>query len=367
MRRSLTIATLVVRAVRNLARVDLQAGPRFNVVAGDNGQGKTNLLEAVYVLATSKSFRSSKPGELIAFGAASASVRGVVLEAGDAREQMIGLSPGLRNARLDGKRPPSLVAYAVRTPAVVFHSGELALSTGSGGERRRLLDRLGLYLDPGATDELASYTRALRERQRALDTRGVGAGDLDQWEELIVKHGLTVMASRREAAGRLARAAVVAFDQIALPGGELDVSYRPSAPQEAAVYAATLRANRWLDARRRAAKVGPHRDELFLGLGGRPVRGIASQGQHRAVVLALKSAEIEVIADARGVMPLLLLDDVSSELDRARTAALFASLQRQQGQVFLTTTRPELIDTGTVANGGDRVDFRVSGGVVTRA
>ena len=94
----------------------------------------------------------------------------------------------------------------------------------------------------------------------------------------------------------------------------------------------------------RRRTVGPHRDDLSLELGGRPARGVASQGQHRAVVLALKPAEIEVVGTARGVRPILLLDDVSSELDRARTAALFVFLSEQRGQVFLTTTRPELID-----------------------
>jgi DNA replication and repair protein RecF len=109
--------------------------------------------------------------------------------------------------------------------------------------------------------------------------------------------------------------------------------------------------------------VGPHRDDLALSISGRPVRGVASQGQHRAVTLALKSAEIDVIGGARGVRPVLLLDDVSSELDRERTAALFAFLRDQEGQVLLTTTRPELIDTGVDA---ERCDFAIEKGVLAR-
>jgi DNA replication and repair protein RecF len=115
--------------------------------------------------------------------------------------------------------------------------------------------------------------------------------------------------------------------------------------------------------RRGSAGVGPHRDELALAIDGHAVRGVASQGQHRAVTLALKSAEIEVVGQARGVRPILLLDDVSSELDRARTAALFSFLREQRGQVFLTTTRPELIDTGD--DGGARRDFVVRDGRIT--
>ena len=127
-------------------------------------------------------------------------------------------------------------------------------------------------------------------------------------------------------------------------------------------FLAALANRRASDMRRGSAGVGPHRDDLSLVIDGHPVRGVASQGQHRAVTLALKSAEIEVVGQARGVRPILLLDDVSSELDRARTAALFSFLREQRGQVFLTTTRPELIDTGD--DGTARQDFVVKNGVV---
>ncbi len=125
-----------------------------------------------------------------------------------------------------------------------------------------------------------------------------------------------------------------------------------------------LAKNRRRDRARRSATSGPHRDDLSISLGGRSARGMASQGQHRAIVLSLNLAEIEVIGEARGVRPMLLLDDVSSELDRARTLSLFASLGREQSQVLLTTTRPELIDTGKLGT-GDRRDFCVIGGHIT--
>ncbi|MGZ6989002.1 MAG: DNA replication/repair protein RecF, partial [Thermoanaerobaculia bacterium] len=143
----------------------------------------------------------------------------------------------------------------------------------------------------------------------------------------------------------------------------LGVSYAPSAPRDEAEYRAALASSRASDARRGGAGRGPHRDDLALAIDARPVRGVASQGQHRAVVLALKSAEIHVVGEARGARPILLLDDVSSELDRARTAALFAFLREQHGQVFLTTTRPELIEI----EGAQRADFRVEKGRIAAA
>ena len=361
--RSLAVDTVQLRSFRNLEAVDLALGPRFNVIAGANGQGKTNLLEAVYVLGTSKSFRSAKMTDVVAFAGELASVRAKVSEDGEGRIQSVGIKAGARLVRIDDKRPPTLAAYAVRTPMVVFHPGEIALSMGASTERRRLLDRTALYLAPAAMSEHESFTKALRSRQRTLEMRGVDARDLAEWEALIVRHGLALMDHRARAAALLSDRALAAFHRIAAPDLTLASEYAPGAPRTEDGFAAALKDRRPADLRRGSATVGPHRDDLALSIGGRPVRGIASQGQHRAVTLALKSAEIDVIGGARGVRPVLLLDDVSSELDRDRTAALFAFLRDQEGQVLLTTTRPELIDTGVDA---ERRDFAIEKGVVSR-
>lgn len=370
----LNIAALSIRGFRNLRRVDVSFGPRFNVIGGDNGQGKTNLLEALYVVATSKSFRTSKMGELLGYEAADvvehgpsalASIRAKVQEDASSRVQSVGLKAGSRMVKIDDKRPPSLAAYAVRTPVVVFHPGEIVLSMGASAERRRLLDRTALYVAPASMGELEAYTRALKSRQRVLETKGSLARELDEWEALVVKHGLEVMVHRQRASELLAEHAQTAFSTIAAAGLSLLAHYAPTAPREVEDYRQALVARRTTDLRRGSATMGPHRDELSLLLRvddapPRPARGFASQGQHRAITLSLKSAELEVIGRARGVRPVLLLDDVSSELDRARTSALFSFLREQEGQVFLTTTRPELIDTGEDRSA--RRDFRIEGG-----
>jgi DNA replication and repair protein RecF len=359
--RSLAIESLNVRSFRNLTSVDLELGPRFNVLSGDNGQGKTNLLEAVYVLATSRSFRTSRQAELVRVGSDAASVRATIREQDDAREQSVGLGHGVRRVRVDGKRPPTLAAYALRTPVVVFHPGAVALSTGSGGERRKLLDRVALYQSPAALGEAEGYAKALRARQRVLEVRGESAAELEHWEELVVRHGRALAQARLRAAEALAPAAEREFARI---GGETPfrVRYAPNAPADGDEYRSVLARWRARDRARGSAAVGPHRDDLVVELGGGPARGRASQGQHRAIVLALELGEIEVICEARMVRPILLLDDVSSELDRARTAALFAALRRGEGQVLLTTTRPELIETGELGGDDGRRDFVVAGG-----
>jgi DNA replication and repair protein RecF len=358
--RSLSVASLSIRGFRNLAKVDVDLGPRFNVLSGDNGQGKTNLLEAVYVLATSRSFRTTKLSELVIAGGEVATIRGRIVEAGAPREQSVGVKPGLRAVRIDGKRPPTLAEYALQTPTVVFHPGAVALSAGSGSERRRLLDRIGLYLSAGSLTEIVSHGKAMRARQRVLESRGDAAVDLDGWEELMATHGAAVHAARRAAADVLVPAAREAFSRIGQPDLQVSGSYQPGGPEDVARHLAELRRRRVQDRARGSATVGPHRDDLVLELGGRPVRGMASQGQHRAVVLALQLAEIHVVARARQVRPLLLLDDVSSELDRSRTAALLGALRAEQGQVLVTTTRAELIETSS----SDRVDLRAVGGQI---
>lgn len=360
---------IALRAFRNLESLDLEPSPRFNVFAGDNGQGKTNLLEALYLGCTTRSFRTSKLGDLAQHGAETTSVK-LELEEGVApeamhREQLVGLRGATRSVKIDGKRPPTLAAYAVRTPVVVFHPGEVALTQGSSGERRKLLDRASLYMEPASLGELDSYLRAIRERQRALEVRGPSARDLDHWETLVVRHGSAVMRIRRRASEALLESARRAFQRIAAPDLVLEGAYQPSAPEDEAAYVQALIASRPADSRRASASIGPHRDELALTINAHAARGTASQGQHRALVLALKAAEIEVVSRARGVRPLLLLDDVSSELDRERTFALMTFLREMEGQVFLTTTRPELIDTGPLATASERADFQVSGGRIT--
>ena len=358
---------LGVRGFRNLAHVDVAFGPRFNVVAGDNGQGKTNLLEAVYVVATSRSFRTSKMSDLIGAAGDTASLRARLQEEGEAREQSVGLQAGVRAVRVDGKRPTTLAAYAVRTPVVVFHPGMVSLAAGSGSERRKMLDRVALYLEPASLADLHGYAQAARARQRVLEARGDRAPDLEEWEELMARHALGIGIARGRAADLLVAAALEAFERIGAAGASFRARYHRSAPEMLEAHRAALAQHRARDRARGSAHVGPHRDDLLLELGGRPVRGIASQGQHRAIVLALELAEIAVVGGASGVRPVLLLDDVSSELDRPRTAALFEALRDERGQVILTTTRPELMDSIDSLGDAERRDFVVVGGAVERA
>ncbi len=170
--------SLSIRDVRNIASIDFAPSPRLNVVSGDNGQGKTSLLESIYFVATSRSFRTDRPREMLRFGAPAAVVRAGISEDGIRREQRATLTIPTRAVFIDGKKPDTFAAYATRTPVVVFHPGDLTILTGGAAERRTLLDRIALFVDPSSADHRLRYARAARSRQAVLVERGPAATDL---------------------------------------------------------------------------------------------------------------------------------------------------------------------------------------------
>jgi DNA replication and repair protein RecF len=369
---TLLLQHLRVRDLRNLSRVDLEPAPRVNVISGNNGHGKTSLLEAIYFAATSRSFRTHRPAELIRHEASAASVAARFVEAEGPltplfREQTAAVEGKGCTVRIGGTRPPSLAEYATRSPVIAFHPDELVLSSGPASGRRTLLDRLALFMDPASADHRARYARSLKARQSLLhraEGGGLDSADIMAFEELCAVHGAALTRARAEAARALEPELLSAFRRIAAPELTLSASFVPGGADDADTARAELRRHRRRDAHRPSPGFGPHRDDLELRFDGHLARVVGSQGQLRALTLALKAAETSAIAAARGLSPILLLDDVSSELDPDRTTALFTFLGLTQGQIFLTTTRRELIVTPGLDTSVRR-DFQVEGGVLT--
>jgi DNA replication and repair protein RecF len=346
---------------RNIVALDFEPSPGINVITGDNGQGKTSLLESLYFVATTRSFRAERPREMLREGAELLAVRARIVESGIAREQRVALGARSRSVQLDGKKPETLSRYATRTPIVVFHPGDLTILTGPSSERRTLLDRVALFIDPRSADHRLRYTRAAKSRKAVLEERGTQSPELGPLEQLMALHGSELSRARLAAAERLIAALGPLVTEIAAPDVTVGARFAPGGSLDAAELQAELGRRREQDLRQRTVTCGPQRDDLDVRLNGRSVRRHASQGQQRILTLALKGAELACVRDARGAEPVLLLDDVSSELDPARTGAVFEFLHDTPSQVFVTTTRPELFATPRLTSGA-RVDFRLVAG-----
>jgi DNA replication and repair protein RecF len=343
-----SIRSLSVAGFRNLEPATLTFGEATNLVHGRNGHGKTSLLEALYVAATTRSFRVSKLRDCVSFGAPGFRLRLEAVEqrgelAPLARTQEVSWSDRTLSARVDENRAASAAAYAVLTPIVVFHPDELALSTGPAELRRKLIDRVALFGAPLHARRLAEYTRALRARQELLRSGRGSDAELDAYEAVLAERGLALTKARREAVLALAPRAGLAFTAIAAEHLSLELRYAGIDLEDPEVYQRALHEARSTDARAPTARIGPHRDDLTLSLGGRSARKVASQGQHRAITLALKAGESATVRALTNLEPVQLLDDVSSELDADRTRALFRFLAELRGQVFVSTARPDLI------------------------
>jgi DNA replication and repair protein RecF len=358
---SIVFERVTVGDFRNIVALEFQPSPRINVVSGNNGQGKTSLLEALYFVATSRSFRAERPREMIRDGAETLTVRARVTENGIRREQRAALGARTKGFSIDGKKPETLAGYATRTPVVVFHPGDLTLVSGAAGGRRTLLDRIALFMDAGSADHRLRYTRAAKARKAVLETRGPAAPDLGPLERLMAVHGVELSRARGVAARALTGALTPLLARMAAPDVTVTARFEPGASLDIDEFQAELARRREQDLRRGSPGYGPQRDDLDLRLNGRGVRRHASQGQQRILTLALKAAELDCVRAARGAEPVLLLDDVSSELDPLRTGAVFEFLHLTPSQVFVTTTRPELFATPGL-QASDRADFRLEGG-----
>ena len=345
------LLSLSLRDFRNVREARLEPSPRATVLVGPNGQGKTNLLEALFLLCTLKPLRASRLAELVRFGAERARVQGEFEGPGGVRSVAVEIGPEGRTAFLDGKTLASsdrLDAFFEGRAAVCFSPDDLLLVKGGPDQRRRFLDRAAFNRWPAVLSEARDYLRALRERNAAL--RHSAAGVEESFRQPLVRAGARLVARRLALVEELSPRVAVAFAEI-------------SGPEAAGRLAEALAHRVSRDQQRGYTSAGPHMDDLILSLGGKGARPFGSQGQQRAFVLALKIAEIENLRDTQGSPPLLLLDDVSSELDPEKNGHLLRHLAALPGQAFLTTTDRRLLEP---AAGTGAAFYRVREGTFER-
>lgn len=331
------LAHLRLRDFRNYERLDVDFTPGFHVLLGDNAQGKTNILEAIYLLATLRSFRGVGGAQMVRHGSKGYFVGGRVVGQGGHEIKMY-WSATERKLSLDGQPVRRLGDYLGVLRAVVFCTEDLQLVKGTGRVRRRFLDLSLLQTHPDYLATLQRYAQALRSRNALLKQPLLDEAALDSFTTELVKLGGEITRLRHELAPRLSPLARLACRRISHDAEELRLEYQPSVKQDFAVELAQSRAR---ERQFRMTVVGPHRDDLQLLLNDRLAAQYASEGQKRTLALALKMAQAEYLSGLHGAPPVLLLDDVMGELDAKRRAGFLPLLERSgqgRGQAFMTCT-----------------------------
>lgn len=375
------LRSLTLDQFRSYAHCALTLDPGLTLVLGDNAQGKTNLLEAIYLLAVMRSPRAVSDGELIAWSAPAppvARVAGVgVGSEGDVEVEIaIAARRATDGSVLRTKAGAPLVGKRVRRngiarlagdvvgamPAVLFTTLDIAIVTGSPGTRRRYLDFTVAQSDRAYARSLGRYDKAVAQRNALLKRIAQGQASLEElgpWDDAVVEEGGTIIAGRARVVAELAAIAPRYQTRLAAGRGErLEIAYAPALARAGfegesveAARAALRAALRTLRARESGAGTtlaGPHRDDVFFTLDGRAAGSYGSRAQQRSLALALRLAEADVLRTRRGEEPILLLDDVFSELDDRRRAAVIEATQGAE-QLLLTGTDPGHIPAGISA------------------
>jgi DNA replication and repair protein RecF len=333
---------LRLRDFRSYERADVELGPGLTVVHGRNGAGKTNLLEALYFGCTGRSCRTSNEREVVRFDATTARVEVDLRDReGRAHELAVGFSPGdTKRLQSDGVLVERLVDVDMRPLVCVFMPDRLELVKGPPALRRSHVDQVIAASWPARSATRRAYGRALAQRNALLAAIRNGRAPRDSlraWDAELARHGIALRDDRRAVVDLLAPRFAALAQSLGL-GADAALRYRPrSKAADAAELAVELAERADADLERGFTGHGPHRDDLAFLRAERELRAYGSQGEQRLALLALLLAEREALAQERDTLPLMLLDDVMSELDADRRA-LFADLLCGAGQSVITTT-----------------------------
>ncbi|CAI8029866.1 DNA replication and repair protein RecF [Geodia barretti] len=350
---------IVLRNFRNYVDCEVSFSKPVNLIIGGNAQGKTSLLEAIYFLCTAESHRATRDGELIRHNEAGFYLRGTL---GNSSNDVMSLE-AMKRTRGQFKLKKNGVLQTKRSEwigqfnAVLFSPESLVLVKGGPAERRRFLDLLISQIDSTYLKNLQKYRLVLRQRNELLKqirTTFVDAVQLDVWDKLLIAHGAAIIIKRLEIFHQLKAYAMQNHQKLTGGKENLALTYCSTLEESEIGFLETkteteiakdfdvaLNASRGADLQRGTTLVGPHRDDFLIELENAEARTYGSQGQQRTIALALKLAELELIRTVTGQDPIVLLDDVTSELDYKRTEYLLNVLQNLSAQTFITATHAE--------------------------
>lgn len=343
------VSRLSFEGFRNLKTGCFEPDPGVNVIVGENAQGKTNLLEAIWLFTGTKSFRSAKDSELIGFDCEQSRLEMVFDAAG--REQQAEITiQNRRMATLNGIKQSSAAKMAGVFCGIVFSPIHLSLIKGGPAERRRLIDAAYCQLRPTYVKTLSEYARILAQRNalcKSRDTGEAAAEMMDLWDRQLAQAGCRILHARQRYVQRMATVARKIYQGLSSGKEEFDLRYVstvPILPEETPTEIANkmyeeLRLRRREDFAAGFTTVGPHRDDMDVYINGKSARSFGSQGQQRSAVLAIKLAEAALLEEVTGEKPIALLDDVMSELDHSRQEYILNHIK--DWQVFITCCDPD--------------------------
>jgi DNA replication and repair protein RecF len=356
------IQSLRLRTFRNHDDTSVEFGGGINALIGRNGQGKTNILEAVSYLSLGKSFFAALDTQVVQHNAQYFDIRAsFISDSGRETEASIEFAAqeGEKVVRISGSPLEKVSAIVGEYPAVLLSPDHGGIVASGPAERRKFLDIMLCQTSVRYLNDLQEYRRILRQRNRVLlDGRhqgGIDAGVLEPWNEALVDHGSRIVQKRMECAGFLQEPFMSAYVRLAGSTEPVGLVYAGlhglTAGMDAkgigALYRERLHAHRHDEQRRGTTLVGPHRDDLEFLLRGLNAQEHASQGEHKTLLIALKTAELIYVRTVRNETPMLLLDDVFAELDSERAARVLGQLQ-ENGQALLTVTDAGLL-AGNIA------------------
>jgi DNA replication and repair protein RecF len=355
---------LYLNDFRNYSQSELIFNRKGNLFFGGNGQGKTNLLESIYFLSIFRSFKKGTSKNLVRWGTRRFNVSGLFeTKSGIERSIAVEWAAGQKkhvfyeNERV--KKVSDLVGFF---PVVILSPESMEITQGQPLERRRFLDLCISIVDREYLQHLISYNRTLKQRNKLLalsESYHYGSRNgLDVWDEKLVFHGSFVIMSRLKAMKQLSDICVKQYASISSGGENLSLEYKSTVPDLSIVeksFKEQIGKMREEEFRKRVTLVGPHRDDITFCLDGHDVRRYASQGQHKTILLSLKSAELQFVSGLTGIQPAILVDDLFALLDEKRILEFLKILRGYGGQFFITANKD--IKPGTLIS---KVGFQSS-------
>ena len=353
---------------KNIPRASLQFSPKINCLLGNNGMGKSNLLDAIYYLSFCKSFTGVTDPMLITRDEDFGMIQADYLRKGADESLSVGLQRGRRKSfKRSGKEYRRLSEHIGVFPAVLVSPADMDLINGTGEERRRFMDIVISQTDPRYLDTLIRYTHALEQRNRMLRDGLTDPTLFEAVEAAMEATAAYICATRRHKVVELSEIFDRYYRDIAACGEQATLTYTSHLADPEARLTDILDQRRARDTALGYTSAGPHRDDIDMQLCGMPVRRTASQGQAKTYSIALRLAQYDFLARSTGMKPLLLLDDIFDKLDADRVARIMEIAARDNfGQIFITDTNRKHLDEILTHAGGDYAMWSVDTGVFTQ-